>query len=187
MFRWHLNWLTRQQMIGQVVVKAVRWSLRQNHLLDGRSIRLFAIRLHMADQAQIGRHFRWWNFVRIEVAQFIDVVGCDVSPLADDRARCAQHVPLGLPRCRNIRVDKVRFLTTRKAQLDSLLVRISNVVPHAILARADHAGDGIRHQAKHPVEVVRAPVVGCAARDGVVRVPVAARVIEAAHKRFAVE
>src|SRR6266516_6368665 len=82
-----------------------------------------------------------------------------LSPMPDNRSAFAEDIPFGFHSGRNIRMHKFGLFPTGKAQVDTVLVGIGNIMPDALMLNTTYTDYRIGDQLEYPVKVMRSPVI----------------------------
>src|SRR5207237_9090237 len=92
--------------------------------------------------------------------------------MPDNRSTCAEDIPFGFHSGRNIRMHKFGLLSTSKAQVDTGLVGVGDIMPDALMLNTTYTDYRIRNQLEDPVQVMRSPIIEDSPRNWLVRMPV---------------
>src|SRR5437588_12868965 len=137
------------QVIGQVAMKSIQGSNRQHQLLFMDCTAQVA-----SKNAEIWQRFRWSQSLLDEIARPATCLDDFLPPMPDNRSALTEDIPFGFHSGRNIRVHKFGLLSTGKAQVDTGLVGVGNIMPDALMLNTAYTDYRIGDQFEDPVQVM---------------------------------
>src|SRR2546421_9940465 len=142
------------QMIGQVAMKGMQGGNRQHQLLFVDSVAQVASKNAEVWQ-RFGRRQALFNEITRPAACLDDLL----PPMPDNRSAFAEDIPFGFHSGRNIRMHKFGLLSTGKAQVDTGLVGVGDIMPDTLMLNTTYTDYRIRNQLEDPVQVMRSPII----------------------------
>ena len=99
-----------------------------------------------------------------------------------DRSFGSEEIPFRFAYSCNIGVHKFSLLPPGKPDVYAFLIGIGNVMPYPFVTGADNTFHRVRNQAHYPIKIMGAPIIACAATNGLMRMPIATGVTEPSDK-----
>src|SRR5713226_3811227 len=133
------------QVIGQIAMEGMKWRLREHEMLFMNSATQVA-----CENREVRQSFGRGQAFFYQIARPAARLHRLMPPVPDNCASLTQDVPFGLERGRDIRMHKLGFLSACKAEIDTGVVRIGDIMPDSFMFNATHADDRIRDQIENP-------------------------------------
>src|SRR6266568_8057725 len=123
------------QMIGQIAVEGIERSCGQHQLLFVDSVAQVA-----SKNAEVWQGFRGGQALLNEITRPAACLDDLLPPMPDNRSTFAENIPFGFHSGRNIRMHKFGLLSTGKAQVDTGLVGVGDIMPDARMLNSQEVG-----------------------------------------------